>query len=79
LSLADDETEEDIEERCINAINVFEPRAEALNITAIAKPDRNSVQVIVEFRIINTEETVTNNYYACEAKITWQQQLIQPH
>ena len=58
FELADDNAEEDIEERCRNAINVFEPRAEALNITAIAKPDRNSVQVIVEFRIINTEETV---------------------
>jgi len=58
FELADDNAEEDIEDRCRNAINVFEPRAEALNITAIAKPDRNSVQVVVEFRIINTEETV---------------------
>ena len=58
FDLADDDAEEDIEERCINAINVFEPRAQALNVTAIAKPDRNSVSVTVEFRIINTEELV---------------------
>ena len=58
FELADDDAEEDIEERCINAINVFEPRAQALNITAIAKPDRNSISVVVEFRVINTDELV---------------------
>ena len=58
FDLADDDAEEDIEERCINAINVFEPRAQALNITAIARPDRNSISVKVEFRIINTDELV---------------------
>ena len=58
FDLADEDAEEDIEERCINAINVFEPRAQALNITAIAKPDRNSISVTVEFRVINTEELV---------------------
>ena len=58
FELADDEAEEDIEERCINAIDVFEPRAKALNVTAISKPDRNSVSVTVEFRIINTDELV---------------------
>jgi phage baseplate assembly protein W len=58
FDLADDEAEEDIEDRCINAINVFEPRARALNVTAIAKPDRNSIQVVVEFQVINTDEIV---------------------
>jgi len=58
FELADDEAEEDIEERCLNAINVFEPRAQALNVTAIANPDRNSIQVVLEFRVINTEELV---------------------
>ena len=58
FDLADDESEEDIKERCLNAINVFEPRAEALNVTAIANPDRNSISVTVEFKVINTEELV---------------------
>ena len=58
FDLADDEAEEDIEERCKLAIGVFEPRAEALNVTAIAKPDRNSISVTVEFKVINTEELV---------------------
>ena len=58
FDLADDDAEEDIEDRCINAINVFEPRARALKVTAIAKPDRNSISVVVEFQIINTDELV---------------------
>ena len=58
FDLADDDAEEDIEERCKNAINVFEPRARALNVNAIAKPDRNSIAVVIEFQIINTDELV---------------------
>ena len=59
FDLADDDAEEDIEDRIKNAIGVFEPRARALNVTAIATPDRNSIRVTVEFRVINTQETVT--------------------
>jgi len=59
FDLADDDAEEDIEERILNAIAIFEPRAQALNVTAVATPDRNAIRVTVEFRIINTQETVT--------------------
>ena len=59
FDLADDDAEEDIEERIKNAIGVFEPRAQALNVIATATPDRNSIRVTVEFRVINTQETVT--------------------
>ena len=59
FDLADDDAEEDIEDRIKNAINVFEPRAQALNVIATAAPDRNSIRVTVEFRVINTQETVT--------------------
>jgi len=59
FDLADDDAEEDIEERIKNAIGVFEPRAQALNVTATATPDRNSIRVTVEFRVINTQEIVT--------------------
>ena len=58
FDLADDDAEEDIEERCKHAINIFEPRAQALNIIATARPDRNSVSVVVQFRVINTDELV---------------------
>jgi len=59
FDLADDDAEEDIEDRIKNAIGVFEPRARALNVTATATPERNSIRVTVEFRVINTQETVT--------------------
>ena len=59
FDLADDDAEEDIEDRIKAAITIFEPRAQALNVTAIATPDRNSIRVTVEFRVINTQEIVT--------------------
>ena len=59
FDLADEEAEEDIEERCLAAINAFEPRAEALNVRATSTPDQNSIKVVLEFRVINTEEQVT--------------------
>ena len=59
FDLADDDAEEDIEDRILNAIAIFEPRAQALNVTAVATPDRNAIRVTVEFRVINTQETVT--------------------
>ena len=59
FDLADDDAEEDIEERILNAIAVYEPRAQALNVIATATPDRHSIRVTVEFRVVNTQETVT--------------------
>ena len=59
FDLADDDAEEDIEDRIRHAIGIFEPRAQALNVNATATPDRNSIRVTVEFRVINTQEIVT--------------------
>tara|TARA_R100001369_G_C3312283_1_gene167554 strand:- start:1516 stop:1953 length:438 start_codon:yes stop_codon:yes gene_type:complete len=58
FDLADEDAEDDIEQRIISAIDTFEPRAEIINVFANSKPDRNSVSVTIEFRVINTEETV---------------------
>ena len=58
FDLADVDAEDDIEQRIISAIDTFEPRAEIVNVFANSKPDRNSVSVTIEFRVINTEETV---------------------
>tara|TARA_R100001377_G_scaffold11011_1_gene5505 strand:- start:988 stop:1425 length:438 start_codon:yes stop_codon:yes gene_type:complete len=58
FDLADEDAEDDIEQRIISAIDTFEPRAEIVNVFANSKPDRNSVSVTIEFRVINTEETV---------------------
>jgi len=59
FDLADEDAEEDIEDRVKNAIGVFEPRAQVLNVLAVSTPDRNEIKVTVEFRVINTQETVT--------------------
>ncbi len=59
FELADDDTEDEVEENIRNAINKYEPRAEILTITVNVLPDQNDMRVSVYFKIINTQETVT--------------------
>tara|TARA_X000001382_G_scaffold87034_2_gene62053 strand:+ start:1555 stop:1998 length:444 start_codon:yes stop_codon:yes gene_type:complete len=59
FDLADEETEEEIEESIISAINVHEPRARTLNVRASSNPDRNSIDVKITFQVINTQEKVS--------------------
>ena len=59
FDLADEETEEEIEESIISAINVHEPRARTLNVRASSNPDRNEVDVKITFQVINTQEEVS--------------------
>lgn len=59
FELADEDTEDEVEENIINAINKYEPRAEILTITVNVLPDQNDMRVSVYFKIINTQETVT--------------------
>lgn len=59
FELADDETEDEVEDNIRNAINKYEPRAEILTITVNVLPDQNDIRVSVYFKIISTEETVT--------------------
>ena len=59
FELADEDTEDEVEENIINAINKYEPRAEILTITVNVLPDQNDMRVSVYFKIISTEETVT--------------------
>ena len=59
FELADDDAEDDIEIQIASAIESYEPRAETLNIHAIAAPDRNTITVNVTFRVISTSEEVT--------------------
>lgn len=61
FELADDEIEDDIEEAISNAIKSYEPRALLRRVTATSIPDQNSINVYIEFQIINTSETVTIN------------------
>ena len=59
FELADEDTEDEVEENIINAINKYEPRAEILTISVNVLPDQNDMRVSVYFKIINTQETVT--------------------
>ena len=59
FELADEDTEEEVEENIRNAINKYEPRAEILTITVNVLPDQNDMRVSVYFKIISTQETVT--------------------
>ena len=59
FELADDDTEDEVEENIRTAINKYEPRAEILTISVNVLPDQNDMRVSVYFKIINTQETVT--------------------
>ena len=59
FELANEDTEEEIEEQILSAINRYEPRAVALSVIAISDPDRNSVDVTIIFRVVNTQEEVS--------------------
>lgn len=59
FELADEETSEDIKQNIRAAIGRYEPRAKVLNILSKVNLDLNSINVTVEFRVVNTEEIVT--------------------
>lgn len=59
FELADEDTEDEVEENIRTAINKYEPRAEVLTITVNVLPDQNDMRVSVYFKIISTQETVT--------------------
>lgn len=54
FELADEDTGEEILQRVKNAIQRYEPRVAILNIKVTSQPDNNSVNVYLEFRVINT-------------------------
>ena len=48
-----------LEERILETIEVFEPRAKVLNIKVLRNDDRNEISVTVKFKIISTNESLT--------------------
>lgn len=58
FDLADPDVEYDIKDNVMRAIESYEPRALVLDVKATVQPDYNAVSVTVEFKIINTEETL---------------------
>lgn len=59
FELADDDVEEEVEENIITSIQRFEPRALISTLNVKSDPDRNSLDVYIEFQVINTTEVVT--------------------
>lgn len=48
-----------LEERILESIEIFEPRAEVLTIKILRNDDRNEIDVTVKFRVISTNEVLT--------------------
>ena len=59
FELADDEVEDEAEDQIIQAIQRFEPRAQVRTVNVKSDPDRNNLDVYIEFQVINTTEVVT--------------------
>jgi phage baseplate assembly protein W len=61
FELATEDTGEEIIERVTQSIERYEPRAKILNIDVFSNPDQNSISVLLEFRVINTNAVETLN------------------
>ena len=59
FELANDETSLQIRQMIDNAIYIYEPRAEVLNIDVSDRIDTNTINVTVTFKVVSTEEVVT--------------------
>lgn len=59
FELVDDESEEELAEQIMRAINTYEPRAQVLGLDVTINPDQNSLSVTIEYQVVNTEETIT--------------------
>ena len=54
FGLAIDSTASEIKDQVLYTIEKYEPRAEVLDLIVTLDPDRNSLHVNVEFKVINT-------------------------
>ena len=52
-----------IEREVEETINNFEPRAEVSKVTAIASPDENRYNIVLEFFVINNPNPITINFF----------------
>lgn len=59
FELADDDIEEDVRDNIIETINIYEPRAILRNVDVVSDPDRNSLNVTIEYQVSNSEEIFT--------------------
>jgi phage baseplate assembly protein W len=59
FELADEESEDELREQIIDAINVYEPRAQLRRLETNLNLERNDLNVTIEFQVVNTSEQVT--------------------
>ena len=59
FELADEESEDELREQIIDAINVYEPRAQLRRLETNLNLERNDLSVTIEFQVVNTSEQVT--------------------
>lgn len=52
-------TESNIEDAIFEVLDKFEPRVRVLNVVAKGDPDRNNIDITLEFRIVNNPAPVT--------------------
>ena len=58
FELANDTTGEEIKNNVKSAIEFYEPRAEIINLDVNSLPDNYSISVRLEFKIVNSEQTI---------------------
>ena len=61
FELNDGFTEDEVVENIQEVIGEYEPRAELIDVIANVRPDQNSVDVTITFRVINQTEISTVN------------------
>jgi phage baseplate assembly protein W len=59
FELVDEDSEEELAEQIVKAINAYEPRAKLLHLDVDIEPDQNTLRVKIEYQVVNTEEVVT--------------------
>lgn len=59
FELVDEDSEEELAEQIVKAINAYEPRAKLLHLDVDVEPDQNSLRVRIEYQVVNTDEVIT--------------------
>ena len=59
FALNTDVDDDDLREQIIQAIEIFEPRIQVLNIDTNLRDDSHEIKVTVTFKMINTSETIS--------------------
>ena len=61
FELNDGMVESEVEDTISEVISQYEPRAELISVDADIKPDQNSVDVTITFRVVNQQDPISIN------------------